>query len=88
MALLLSILTFLSVVSILVLIWLFVGTDGSQDVVRRRMESVRKAERRGDVSLSLKLVGTKCSAASRTPSAVWSLGAGRRACEISSHKRE
>src|SRR5271154_5649478 len=56
MALLLSILTFLSVVSILVLIWLFVGTDGSQDVVRRRMESVRKAERRGDVSLNLKLV--------------------------------
>jgi tight adherence protein B len=56
MALLLSILTFLSVVSILVLIWLFMGTDASQEVVRRRMESVRKAERRGDVSLSLKLV--------------------------------
>src|SRR5277367_1739129 len=56
MALLLSILTFLSVVSILVLIWLFVGTDASQDLVRRRMESVRKAERRGDVSLNLKLV--------------------------------
>ena len=56
MALLLSILTFLIVVSILVLIWLFVGTDASQEVVRRRMESVRKAERRGDVSLNLKLV--------------------------------
>jgi tight adherence protein B len=56
MALLLSILTFLIVVSILVLIWLFVGTDANQEVVRRRMESVRKAERRGDVSLNLKLV--------------------------------
>src|SRR5271155_114952 len=55
MALLLSIFTFLSVVSILVFIWLFMGTDASQDVVRRRMEAVRKAERRGDVSLGLKL---------------------------------
>jgi tight adherence protein B len=56
MALLLSILTFLCVASILMLIWLFMGTDASQEVVRRRMESVRKAERRGDVSLNLKLV--------------------------------
>ena len=56
MALLLSILTFLIVVAIVALIWMFVGTDANQEVVRRRMESVRKAERRGDVSLSLKLV--------------------------------
>ena len=32
------------------------GTDASQEVVKRRMESVRKAERRGDVSINLKLV--------------------------------
>jgi tight adherence protein B len=56
MALLLSILTFLVAVSIIVLVWMFVGTDTKQEVVRRRMESVRKAERRGEVSLSLKLV--------------------------------
>jgi tight adherence protein B len=56
MALLLSILTFLIVVAIVALIWMFVGTDANQEVVRRRMESVRKAERRGDVSLNLKLV--------------------------------
>jgi tight adherence protein B len=56
MALLLSILTFLIVVVIVALIWMFVGTDANQEVVRRRMESVRKAERRGDVSLNLKLV--------------------------------
>jgi tight adherence protein B len=56
MALLLSIMTFLIVVAIVALIWMFVGTDANQEVVRRRMESVRKAERRGDVSLNLKLV--------------------------------
>jgi tight adherence protein B len=56
MALLLSIMTFLIVVAIIALIWMFVGTDANQEVVRRRMESVRKAEQRGDVSLNLKLV--------------------------------
>jgi tight adherence protein B len=56
MALLLAILTFLIVVAIVALIWMFVGTDANQEVVRRRMESVRKAEQRGNVSLSLKLV--------------------------------
>lgn len=56
MALLLSILTFLIVVAIITLIWMFVGTDANQEVVRRRMESVRKAEHRGNVSLNLKLV--------------------------------
>ena len=56
MALLLSILTFLIVVTIIALIWMFVGTDANQEVVRRRMESVRKAEQRGNASLNLKLV--------------------------------
>jgi tight adherence protein B len=56
MALLLSILTFLIVVAILALVWMFVGTDANQELVRRRMESVRKAEQRGNVSLNLKLV--------------------------------
>jgi tight adherence protein B len=56
MALLLSILTFLIVVAIIALLWMFVGTDANQEVVRRRMESVRKAEQRGNVSLNLKLV--------------------------------
>ena len=56
MALLLSLLTFLIVVAIIALVWMFVGTDANQEVVRRRMESVRKAEQRGNVSLNLKLV--------------------------------
>jgi tight adherence protein B len=56
MALLLSILTFLLVTVILGVIWLSLGSDPQQEVVRRRMESVRKAERRGNVSLSVELV--------------------------------
>jgi hypothetical protein len=56
MALLLSVLTFLTAVAVIVLLWMFMGTDASQEVVKRRMESVRKAERRGDVSINLKLV--------------------------------
>jgi tight adherence protein B len=55
MALLLSLFTFLTVTAVLFLIWLAGGSDPNQEVVRRRMEAVRKAERRGEVSLGLKL---------------------------------
>lgn len=56
MALLLSLLTFFVVVAICFLVWMFVSTDKSQEVVRRRMESVRKAEKRGNLSLGASLV--------------------------------
>jgi tight adherence protein B len=56
MAFLIATLTFLLVAVILVFIWISVGTDKNQELVRRRMESVQKAEKRGEVSLSLKLV--------------------------------
>lgn len=55
MALLLSLFTFLTVTVVVFLIWLAGGSDPNQEVVRRRMEAVRKAERRGEVSLGLKL---------------------------------
>jgi len=48
-------LTFLIVMMIVLGIWMVASADNKQDVVRRRMEAVRKAERRGDVSLGLKL---------------------------------
>ena len=48
-------LTFLIVMMIVLGIWMVASADSKQDVVRRRMEAVRKAERRGDVSLGLKL---------------------------------
>lgn len=57
MALLLSILTFAVVALVFVLVWMFFGAGGTQEVVRRRFESVRKAERRGgDKSLAVDLL--------------------------------
>jgi len=56
MAVLIFVFTFLIVAVLLSGAWMVVTADSSQDVVRRRMESVRKAERRGDVSIGLKLV--------------------------------
>jgi tight adherence protein B len=48
-------LTFLIVMVIVLGIWMVASGDNKQEVVRRRMESVRKAERRGETSLGLKL---------------------------------
>jgi tight adherence protein B len=56
MAILLSLLTFFVVVAIFFLVWIFISTDKTQEVVRRRMASVRKAERRGNLSLGASLV--------------------------------
>ncbi len=36
--------------------WVFFGSTTSQEVVRDRMDAVRRAEKRGDVSLDLQLV--------------------------------
>src|SRR5215469_1376168 len=55
MAALIAILTFLVVTLLLLAIWMFATTDTNRELIRRRMEAVRKAERRGDVSLGLKL---------------------------------
>jgi tight adherence protein B len=55
MGLLLAFLTFVAVVGLFLAIWMFASSDTKQEVVRRRMDAVRKAERRGDVSLGLKL---------------------------------
>ena len=56
MGILIFVLTFLVVTFLLLAIWMLASTDTHQEVIRRRMEAVRKAERRGDVSLGLKLV--------------------------------
>ena len=55
MGALVAILTFVIVIAIFVAIWMLAGGDRKQDLVRRRMEAVRKAERRGEVSTGLKL---------------------------------
>jgi tight adherence protein B len=56
MAILLAFLTFVVVVAMCLLVWMFVSTDKNQEVIRRRMDSVRKAERRGNLSLGTSLV--------------------------------
>src|ERR1700688_304623 len=56
MAIFLSILTFFILVAIFISLWLVMATNQSQEVIRNRMEAVRKAERRGNVSLAVDLV--------------------------------
>jgi tight adherence protein B len=56
MALLVGVLTFLSVAVICIAAWLFFTVDTAQEVVRQRIEAVHKAERRGQVSVDLQLV--------------------------------
>jgi len=55
MGFLVAFLTFVIVVVLFLGIWMLASSDTKQEVVRRRMDAVRKAERRGDVSLSLQL---------------------------------
>jgi tight adherence protein B len=56
MGVLIAILTFLVVVVGFLGIWVFASTGAGQEQIRKRMSSVHKAERRGDVGLGLKLV--------------------------------
>jgi tight adherence protein B len=56
MAILLALVTFFVVVALCLLVWMFISADKGQEVVRRRMDSVRKAERRGSLSLGTSLV--------------------------------
>jgi tight adherence protein B len=55
MGILIFIFTFLVATVLLLAIWMLASSDTKQDVIRHRMAAVRKAERRGDVSLGLKL---------------------------------
>jgi tight adherence protein B len=56
MGALIAVLTFLVVVVVFLGIWVFASAEGNQEQIRKRMSSVHKAERRGDVGLGLKLV--------------------------------
>jgi tight adherence protein B len=56
MGALIAVLTFLVVVVGFLGIWVFASAEGDQEQIRKRMSSVHKAERRGDVGLGLKLV--------------------------------
>ncbi len=56
MGLLIAVVTFIVVVLVVLGLWMLVGTDKQQDLIKKRMGAVRKAERRGEASLNLKLV--------------------------------
>ena len=56
MGVLIAILTFLVVLVLFLGVWVFAGEERTQEQVRKRMSAVHKAEKRGEVNLSLKLV--------------------------------
>ncbi|HEV2523262.1 MAG TPA: type II secretion system F family protein [Candidatus Acidoferrales bacterium] len=56
MALMIAIITFIVTSGIGALIWLSLGAESGQQVVRRRIEEVQSTERRSDTVLGLKLV--------------------------------
>ena len=56
MAILVFLLTFFVVTGVITVVWMFAGAVAGQEQIRKRMNAVHKAERRGDVSQSLKLV--------------------------------
>jgi tight adherence protein B len=57
MGLLVAALTFFVVVALVLGLWIVASSDKSQELIKKRMTAVRKAERRGgDVSMDLKLV--------------------------------
>jgi len=55
MGVLIFIFTFLVVTLVVLGLWMFASSDSNQELIRRRMGAVRKAEHRGEVSLGLKL---------------------------------
>lgn len=56
MALTLGILTFVAVAVLAIAAWFFFSFDTDQEVVRQRIEAVRKAEQHGEISVDLQLL--------------------------------
>jgi tight adherence protein B len=56
MALLIAFVTFIVAAGICVLIWLLLGAENEQQVVRQRLETVQRAEPRGNAELGVQLV--------------------------------
>jgi len=55
MGVLIAVLTFLVVLVVFLGVWVFAGSEGNQEQIRKRMSAVHKAEKRGESSLGLKL---------------------------------
>jgi len=56
MALMVSIATFLAITIAFIAVWIFAGTETNQERIRQRLESVRKVDQRGEITLDLKLI--------------------------------
>jgi tight adherence protein B len=56
MALLIALLTFIVATVICLVLWFSLSTDSNQKVVQRRIDAVRRAERRGHVDLGVQLI--------------------------------
>lgn len=56
MALLVAIITFLIATAVFLAVWISVGRNSRHEVIRQRMEAVRKAEERGPINEDLALV--------------------------------
>ena len=56
MALIIAVLTFAVATAICVLLWATLNTSDDQEVIQRRMDAVRRAEKRGHVDLAVDLV--------------------------------
>jgi len=56
MALMVGLVTFLAAAIVFLAVWMFAGNETNQDVIRQRLEAIRKADRRGETSLDFKLI--------------------------------
>jgi len=56
MALLIAFVTFIVATAICLMIWFSFSTDSGQEVIRRRLDAVQRAERRGPIDLGVQLV--------------------------------
>jgi tight adherence protein B len=55
MGMMIFLLTFVVLTILILAVWMLATSDSPQDMIRRRMDAVRKAERRGEDSLGLRL---------------------------------
>ena len=88
MAIIVFLLTFFVVAGVITVVWVFAGADVGQEQIRKRMNAVHKAERRGDVSQSLKLVRDEMLSDVPVLTVFSFNGPGLPSSRISLHRRE
>jgi tight adherence protein B len=56
MALFFALMTFVMVIAICLVVWFSLSTDNNQEIIKRRIDAVRRAERRGHVDAGVQLL--------------------------------